>query len=444
MAGTPADITIVGLGPGDAARRTAAAQQALDGARVIFLRDGLHPALDDLLAHGNVQVVDKLVPALPSGRMDWAKGAAIICDATVEGPVVLAIPGHPRFGERLVIETISAARQRNVTLGVIDGLSALDLMASRLGIDPMVEDVQLVDAAKLVADIGTGPFSGGMIPFSPLRPLMLFRVYGRGVARPLSALLQRIFPADHPAIRVEGAGIHGLEHVTETTIAGIADEDRALLASLFIPSLGELDAVRDPRTLQHIVARLRRPDGCPWDRKQDHHTLRDSIIDEAYEVLDAIDAGDDDNLAEELGDLLLLVMMHAQIAEEAGTFTLEDVYEGISRKIVRRHPHVFGDMSAEDAGEVIGLWNDVKAQEKAERPEKPEKAADGQPHSMPALTRAPRVLKKHPTTGNLPQSTADERSQALLAAVANIVAAGDDPEQVLRQALIDHVMNTNT
>jgi tetrapyrrole methylase family protein/MazG family protein len=307
----------------------------------------------------------------------------------------------------------------------------------------MVEDVQLVDAAKLVSDIGTGPFGGGMIPFSPLRPMMLFRVYGRGVARPLSRLLQRIFPADHPAIRVEGAGIPGLEQVTETTVAGIAEEDRAILASLFIPSLGELEASRDPRTLQHIVARLRRPDGCPWDRKQDHHTLRGSIIDEAYEVLDAIDAGDDANLAEELGDLLLLIMMHAQIAEEAGTFTLEEIYEGISRKIVRRHPHVFGDMSAEDAGEVVGLWNRIKAQEKADQPQKPEKAADDQPHSMPALERSPRVLKKHPIRQNLPQSTAEERSQAILTAVADIVAVGDDPEQVLRQALIDHVRDNS-
>src|SRR5699024_3871120 len=122
------------------------------------------------------------------------------------------------------------------------------------------------------------------------------------------------------------------------TLTELADHPGGPMLAIYVPPLEVLDATRDPCTPQHIVARLRRPDGCPWDRKQDHTSLRDSIIDEAYEVVDAIDAGDDANLAEELGDLLLLIMMHAQIAEEAGTFTLEDVYDGISRKIVRRHP----------------------------------------------------------------------------------------------------------
>jgi tetrapyrrole methylase family protein/MazG family protein len=352
------------------------------------------------------------------------------------------VPGHPRFGERLVIETLEAAEAQRLSVDVLDGLSVLDLVATALEIDLMVDDVQVVDAAQLVATVGEGPFSGGLAPFTPLRPLLLSRVYGRNVAARLSLILQRNFPPTHPVVMVNAAGIPGEERINHTTIAALADEDPGDLASLYIPRLGELDAARDPRTLQHIVARLRRPDGCPWDRKQDHTTLRDAIIDEAYEVVDAIDTGDDLNLAEELGDLLLLVMMHAQIAGEAGTFTLEDVYEGISRKIVRRHPHVFGDMSADDAGDVIGLWNQVKAQEKADQPEKPEKAPDGQPHAMPALVRAPKILKKHPLPANLGQSTAEDRSRALLQAVAVVVAAGDDPETVLRQALIDHV-NSN-
>src|SRR5699024_707393 len=117
---------------------------------------------------------------------------------------------------------------------------------------------------------------------------------------------------------------------------------------------------------------------------------------EVYEVIDAIDTDDDANLTEELGDLLLLIMMHSQIAEERGAFTLEDVYHGIATKIVRRHPHVFGDDAAGNADEVVGLWQQIKQQEKAESPGKPEKAPDGQPHSMPALERASRVLKKHP------------------------------------------------
>ena len=441
--GASADITIVGLGPGETAQRTNAARLALVSARVLFLRTRNHPGTDDLVSRAGVRIVAEMVPTLPNGGKDWIAGAALICDEAHHGPVVLGVPGHPHFGERLVTETLRAAAERRLSVRVLDGLSVLDLMATALGIDPMVEDAQIVDAAQLVATVGDGPFSGGLAPFTPLRPLLLSRVYGRATATGLARILLRIFPPDQPVVVINAAGIPGEERVSHTTVGALADEDPGDLVSLYIPRLGELDAVRDPRTLQHIVARLRRPDGCPWDRKQDHTTLRDSIIDEAYEVVDAIDAGDDHNLAEELGDLLLLVMMHAQIAEEAGTFRLEDVYEGISRKIVRRHPHVFGDMSAEDAGEVIGLWNQVKAQEKADQPNKPEKAADGQPHAMPALVRAPKVLRKHPLPGNLGQSTAEDRSRALLQAVAEIVAAGDDPETVLRQALIDHVNSTS-
>ena len=206
-----------------------------------------------------------------------------------------------------------------------------------------------------------------------------------------------------------------------------------------MPALGALNATRTPDTLQHIVARLRRDDGCPWDRKQTHASLAQSLADEVYEVIDAIDAGDDANLAEELGDLLLLIMMHAQIAEERGAFRLEDVYDSINAKIVRRHPHVFGDLSAANAEEVVGLWQQVKSQEKKNAPNKPEKAADGEPHSMPALLRAARVLKKHPPA--VTDSTVESRQQALIDAIAAIVVAGDDPEQILNTALTNHVAN---
>jgi tetrapyrrole methylase family protein/MazG family protein len=399
--------------------------------------------LDDLLMRENVIDISEFrqEDAEEGGR--WRRSAIAVCDAAAEGPVVLAIPGHPRFGEGLVIDTLHIAAERELSTKVIDGISVIDLLATALGVDPLAEDVQLFHGRALTARMDDGPFSGGRFTGSPLRPMLFTHVYDSAIIEGIRRALERILPPDHPVVRIDVAGAPD-QRIDRHTVSELRNVPGGPMVALYVPKLGELDAARDPRTLQHIVARLRRPDGCPWDRKQNHETLRDSIIDEAYEVLDAIDAGDDVNLAEELGDLLLLVMMHAQIAEEAGTFTLEDVYEGISRKIVRRHPHVFGDMSAEDAGEVVGLWNQIKAEEKADQPQKPEKAADGQPHSMPALERAPRVLRKHPIRQNLPQSTAEERSQALLAAVADIAAAGDDPDQVLRQALIDHVQTDNS
>jgi tetrapyrrole methylase family protein/MazG family protein len=166
--------------------------------------------------------------------------------------------------------------------------------------------------------------------------------------------------------------------------------------------------------------------------------MRDAVINEAYEVLDAIDDRDWDNLAEELGDLFLLIAMHAQIAEENGYFALEDVFEHINRKVVRRHPHVFGDVEANDPDAVVRTWNDVKAQEKAAKPPKRAKDADGQPRSMPVLTRAARVMKKRPLTGN---GSSDDPGDAMLRIVSDLVESGQDPERVLRDALNRHLSN---
>ena len=116
-----------------------------------------------------------------------------------------------------------------------------------------------------------------------------------------------------------------------------------------------------------IIAKLREPDGCPWDRKQTHESLKECFLEESQEVLDAIDNKDDDNLCEELGDVLLQVVMHAQIAAEEGRFTMADVVQGVAQKMVRRHPHVFGDIKVDSVEEGLDLWNAIKAQEKASK-----------------------------------------------------------------------------
>ena len=116
-----------------------------------------------------------------------------------------------------------------------------------------------------------------------------------------------------------------------------------------------------------IIAQLRAPGGCPWDQKQTHESLKDCLLEESQEVLDAIDNKDDDNLCEELGDVLLQVVMHAQIAAEEGRFTMDDVVQGVSEKMVRRHPHVFGGINVDSIEEGLDLWNAIKAQEKAQK-----------------------------------------------------------------------------
>ena len=116
-----------------------------------------------------------------------------------------------------------------------------------------------------------------------------------------------------------------------------------------------------------IIAKLREPDGCPWDRKQTHETLKECLLEESQEVLDAIDSKDDENLCEELGDVLLQVVMHSQFAAEEGRFTMEDVVQCVAEKMVRRHPHVFGDIKVDSVEEGLDLWNAIKAQEKASK-----------------------------------------------------------------------------
>jgi MazG family protein len=148
--------------------------------------------------------------------------------------------------------------------------------------------------------------------------------------------------------------------------------------------------------LRAIVAALRGPGGCPWDREQTHASLRAGLIEEAYEVIDAIDARDDANLREELGDLLLQVVFHSQIGEDEGRFDLDAVAHEHCEKLIRRHPHVFGDHQCEDSAEVLMRWDEIK---RAEKGTPPESAIDGVSGSLPALARAEKVQKKAAKVG---------------------------------------------
>ena len=235
----------------------------------------------------------------------------------------------------------------------------LDELSGRLGIDPG-RGVQLARAAELVR-----------IPVDPGLPLLIIPAAdeptaGAGTTLPgrwvsggePAGLLRSLYPADHPVL--------GLAGRADTTVAALDDSTLAAGAS-FVPALaGEANSA-SPHSLPWLVARLRAPDGCPWDREQDHLSLRKFLLEEAYEVYDALEAGSTPQLAEELGDLLLQIVLHAHYAAEAGVFDLADVYRAVMAKIVRRHPHVFGDVVAESAAEVIRNWEQIKAGERAAR-----------------------------------------------------------------------------
>jgi tetrapyrrole methylase family protein/MazG family protein len=198
---------------------------------------------------------------------------------------------------------------------------------------------------------------------------------GPASSDPLS-LIRRLYPADHPVGRfgaAEGATVGSLE-------------PEGLNASIYLPPLAPELALAGPWAMPWISARLRRSDGCPWDREQTHSSLRKHLLEEAYEVYDALAGGATPELAGELGDLLLQVILHAQLAAEADVFDLADVQASIARKIVRRHPHVFGDAVARTAADVSRQWERIKADERAEGPATEGRGAlDGISASLPAL-----------------------------------------------------------
>ncbi len=182
-----------------------------------------------------------------------------------------------------------------------------------------------------------------------------------------------------------------------------------------------------------VVHRLRAPDGCPWDREQTHESLRQYLLEETYETLEAIDSGDDDKLREELGDVLLQVAMHAEIAAQEGRFTAADVSEAVAAKMVARHPHVFGDTSVHDAEEVLRNWEHQKASEASAQGRASETPLDRVPRTLPALAwtlglqkRAARVGFDFASAEDAVRDVAEEATE-LAAAAARVAAAGASP-----------------
>lgn len=219
---------------------------------------------------------------------------------------------------------------------------------------------------------------------------------GAGAGDPL-AILSRLYPLDHLVGRAGGDA---------TTIGELGSDD--LRGPLFVGPLAPELADAGPWAMPYISERLRRPDGCPWDREQTHESLRKHLLEEAYEVYDALEAGATPALAEELGDLLLQVILHAQLAAEAGIFDLADVQTAIARKIVRRHPHVFGDATAATTADVTRQWERIKAVERAAdqaaQPANsgepaPKGALDGISRSLPALAASQEMQERAAAIG---------------------------------------------
>ncbi len=259
---------------------------------------------------------------------------------------------------------------RGLQVAPAEALVAIPIEASR----PLI-----VAPAALLAPAGQ--------PISTVRPLP--GRHGPDGTDPI-AVLRRLYPTDHPIGRFGAPD--GL------TIGTLAEAD--LGAPLYVSPVPAEEAFAGPWAMPAISARLRESDGCPWDREQTHQTLRRHLLEEAYEVYDALEAGATPELAEELGDLWLQVVLHAQLAAEAGVFDLADVQAAISTKIVRRHPHVFGDAEARTASDVNRQWERIKKAERGEGEGAPaEGALDGIGRSLPALAASAEMQERAASLG---------------------------------------------
>jgi tetrapyrrole methylase family protein/MazG family protein len=408
-------LLLIGLGPGDPALLTAAAAAALAEAPLVLTPAPHHPALRTTQP-GAVQPL----PAAPAAALALLQGHSATHDA-----LVCALPGHPHDHPL----TAMVMAHEGWAVRVVPGLSLLDAWLSALGLG-RPEGLQVLPAAALAQPAlagatpatyppaaapwcemqGLGPYTAPLVPFPllPTRPAILSVEISEwrlevgtdeiiASQSPISNLQSQLlsrYPAHHPLRMVRLSLMGEAERAWVVSLAEATTDDFAAADAIYLPPLEPAADMRGLDGLNWVAARLLGPGGCPWDRQQTHQMLRQGLLEEAYEVLEALDAGDMAALAEELGDLLLQVAVHSEMARQAGNFTLGDVLESISSKLIRRHPHVFGELSVEGTGQVLHNWEQIKAQELAEKGRSRSSALDGIPPALPALATAQKLVKK--------------------------------------------------
>jgi tetrapyrrole methylase family protein/MazG family protein len=286
--------------------------------------------------------------------------------------VVYGVPGHPLVGEATVRELMTQAQDEGVSVRIVAGLSFIEPVLTALEIDAL-SGLQLCDALDLAAHDHP--------PLNPDLPALVGQLYGRPLAADVKLTLMNQYPDDHPVALVHAAGTLD-QRVARLPLYELdRQSDLAHLTTLYVPPCPGVGSFEG---LQDTVAHLRAPEGCPWDREQTHQSLRSELLEETYEVLDAIEADDVAALREELGDLLLQILLHTQIAIEAGDFRMVEVINGIDAKLKHRHPHVWGERAVAGTQEVLRRWEELKREERgAER-----SILDGVPQALPALQQA--------------------------------------------------------
>jgi tetrapyrrole methylase family protein/MazG family protein len=403
-------VVVVGLGPGGPQHVT---QHTLDLIADIprrYLRTARHPSAT--LVPGAI-TFDEVYEQADTFADVYAEIAErLVAAATEHGRVLYAVPGSPLILERTV-RTLRA--DLRVACDVQPAMSFLDLAYARLGIDPVEAGVTLVDGHDFATAAAGNP-----------GPLLIAHTHANWVLSDIKLAVESA-SGDEPVVVLQRLGTPE-ELVTHTTWA---DLDRAVdadhLTSVYVPQLGAPVGAELVRF--HQLARTLR-EQCPWDQEQTHTSLVRYLVEETYEVVDALAALDpddpatDDALVEELGDLLYQIEFHATIAEQEGRFTMADVARGVHDKLVRRHPHVFGDAVADDTATVLSNWDAIKRQEKQRS-----SVFEGVPSSLPSLSYADAVQRKAAKLG-FDWPDVDGALPKIAEEADEVRAAAGDPDKV--------------
>ena len=379
-------ITIVGLGPGPFGCLSLETWDVLRQAAPLLLRTAIHPTVAELRDRQvSFESYDSVYEQGEDFDAIYAAIASDVLDRAQAGQdVVFTVPGSPMVAEKTVGLIRVGARDRQTPLRILPGMSFFELLCNRLGVDPQ-QGLTIVDAqevADLPADLSTG--------------LVVTQVFNPFIASELKLNLMERLEDEASVVVARHLGLpdETLDSVPLFELDRRTDFDH--LTSVYVPPRPSRQETFSLDPLVDVMARLRAPGGCPWDNEQTHATLRRYIIEEVYEVLEAVDEQDPAHLCEELGDLLLQIVFHARIAEESGDFSMQNVVDTVTEKLIRRHPHVFGDISVRDAAEVIVNWDAIKRREKTV---KPRSALDGVPKGLPALLRANKLQLKAAKVG---------------------------------------------
>ena len=371
----PPGVIILGLGPGDPDLITREAWRTLEIASEVYLRTRRHPSVSELPPGPRYHSFDEVYEtgATFDEVYDEIALRVIELGKRPEG-VLYAVPGHPLVGEATVARILSLAEANGLPTRIVAGVSFLEPTLTALRIDPF-DGLQICDATILAQRCHPN--------LDPDVPALVVQIYSRHLASEAKMTLMNLYRGDHPMVLVRHAGTPDIElrELPLYTLDRQGDLDH--LTSAYIPPLAQAGSLS---SYQDVVARLRAPGGCPWDREQTHQTLRPYLLEETYEVLAALDADDMEVLKEELGDLLLQVLLHAQIAVEDGDFRLSDSMQCAIEKLVRRHPHVFGPAAVETAEEVLRNWEQIKREEKGH--EEFASMLSGISKTLPALSQA--------------------------------------------------------